>query len=476
MTEDKISSAAAALDLKDGQQQQPSQVQGPERPSVGDTIAAMMPELSPGRAMTSGMTLDETLADLKKSPLFMDELDMENEDVKALQALAYEGTPLENAANFKEQGNECFREKRWFDAKEFYGKGIAILADEETKRKRKAAGLPPLPTATAQQKQQKEGADSKLTKEDEAQVDALDAKQSVGKEFKLAESKKDQEQEKENKQEEEEDPADIPKQLALLEQLYVNRAACHLELKNYRSCTLDCAHALRLNPRNIKAFYRSSKALLAVSRVEEALDSCTRGLQIDPSNKALQQISSEITKKAAQVSAKKAAEDALLAKQSHEQRLLETALKARNILPRKSTGKPPDMEDAHVCLVPDPSDPQSTLAFPTLLLYPLHYESDFIKAFNEMESLEQHFGYVFPLPWDREGIYSANGVECYMETVSGGLVKVGKKVPLLKVLGGGNVEVVDELLKIFVVPRGKAEAWVKDFKEKNKKGGNWKGK
>lgn len=470
--EDKISSAAAALNLKDGQQQQPLKAQGPERPSIGDSIAAMMPELSPGRSMTSGMTLDETLADLKKSPLFMEELDMENEDVAALQALAYEGTPLENAANFKEQGNECFREKRWFDAKEFYGKGIAILAAEETKRKRKAAGLPPLPNPAAQQKQQKEGADSKLTKEDEAQVNALDAKQSVGKKLKLPE----QEQEKAKTEEEEEDPANIPKQLALLEQLYVNRAACHLELRNYRSCTLDCAHALRLNPRNIKAFYRSSKALLAVSRVDEALDSCTRGLQIDPSNKALQQISAEISKKAAQVSAKNAAEDALAAKKSHEKRLLETALQARNILPLRSTGKPPDMEDAHVCLVPDPSDPQSTLAFPTLLLYPLHYESDFIKAFNEMESLEQHFGYVFPLPWDREGIYSANGVECYMETVSGGLVKVGKKVPLLKVLSEGNVEVVDELLKIFVVPRGKAEAWVRDFKEKNKKGGNWKGK
>ncbi|KAM7220929.1 hypothetical protein V8F06_003653 [Rhypophila decipiens] len=459
---DQISSAAAALNLQE--KQQPPRTHGPERPSsMEDTIAAMVPELSAGRAMTAGKSVDETVAELKKSPLFMDELDMDNEEVIALQALAYEGTPLENAANFKEQGNECFREKRWSDAKEFYGKGIAILAAEENKRKRKAAGLPPLPTATP-----KQGEPSPASKQDKTQVDALDAKQSVGKEFKLPSAA---EKEKEG----EEDPSEIPKQLALLEQLYVNRAACHLELKNYRTCTIDCAHALRLNPRNIKAFYRSSKALLAVDRIDEALDACTRGLEVDPTNKSLQITSSEISEKAASLAAKKAQQDALDSKKSHQQKLLATALAARNIS-LKSTGKPPDMEDAHVCLVPDPSDPESSLAFPTLLLYPLHYETDFIKAFNETESLEQHFLYVFPLPWDREGIYSADKVECYMETVTGGLVKVGKKASLLKVLSGGNVEVVDELLKIYVVPRGKAEGWVKEFKEKNAKGGNWKGK
>jgi hypothetical protein len=62
-------------------------------------------------------------------------------------------------------------------------------------------------------------------------------------------------------------------------------------------------------------------------------------------------------------------------------------------------------------------------------------------------------------------------VECYVETVSGGLVKVGRKVPLLKVLGTGNVEVVDDLLKVFVVPKARVEGWVKEFKEKKAAGG-----
>lgn len=57
-----------------------------------------------------------------------------------------------------------------------------------------------------------------------------------------------------------------------------------------------------------------------------------------------------------------------------------------------------------------------------------------------------------------------------METTTGGLIKVGKKVPLLKVLSSGSVEVVDDLIKIFVVPRTRAEAWVKDFKDKKAAG------
>src|SRR4051794_23428355 len=41
---------------------------------------------------------------------------------------------------------------------------------------------------------------------------------------------------------------------------------------NYRSCTLDCAATLKLNPKNVKAFYRSSMALLKLDKADEAED------------------------------------------------------------------------------------------------------------------------------------------------------------------------------------------------------------
>ncbi|KAB5554650.1 hypothetical protein GE09DRAFT_1203741 [Coniochaeta sp. 2T2.1] len=369
------------------------------------------PQLPPGLAAMAGKSFEETMAELNKSPLFMTELE-ENDDVAALQALAYDGTPLENATNFKEQGNECFQARKWSDAKEFYSKGIAIVATEE---RRRAKGLPSVQTETH------EGSSD--------------------------------------------EPGEVEREKKMLETMYVNRAACHLELGNFRSATLDCAGALRLNAGNVKAYYRSGRALLKLGRVEEAEDAVVRGLVVDPKNAALKGLRDEITRKGEELAEKKRKEDERVARERKETMTLRAAIKARAIRMRE-TEQPPEMEDAKVRLVPDPADPTSSLTFPTVLLYPLHLESDFIKAFGEAETLDQHLRYVFPLPWDREGVYTVNGVECYVETVGGGLAKIGRKVPLLKMLAGGNVEVVDELVKIFVVPKARAEEWVKEHKAK----------
>ncbi|KAI1426811.1 TPR-like protein [Xylaria sp. FL1777] len=397
--------------------------------------AAMLPELSPGRAMTQKKTVDEVVAELKKSPFFMTELE-ENDETEAFKALAYEGTPLENSSEFKEQGNECFKARRWADAKEFYTKGILILAAEE--RKRKQAAADPSSQESSEVKSKENYEEPEKDEEDE------------------------EEKEKKKKATSEDE---IRQERATLESLYVNRAACHIELKNYRSCWLDGSAALRLNPNNIKAYYRSARAFLAVGRIAEADDACARGLALDESNNPLKAVARDIVKKAEELSARQRREAERQAKEKRREMLIKAALKARAIRTR-ATAQPPEMEDAGLKLVPDPDDPASHLCFPTVLLYPAHLESDFIKAFNETDSLADHLGYVFPLPWDREGAYTLAGVECYVETVAGGLIKLGKKVPLLKVLSGGKVEVVDEVVRIFVLPRSLAAAWVEEFKMK----------
>jgi hypothetical protein len=58
-------------------------------------------------------------------------LDGVNTMLDAIRALQYEGTRADVALNFREQGNEAVREKRWKDAKEFYTKGIAVLTEKE---------------------------------------------------------------------------------------------------------------------------------------------------------------------------------------------------------------------------------------------------------------------------------------------------------------------------------------------------------
>ncbi|KAK8042656.1 hypothetical protein PG994_013139 [Apiospora phragmitis] len=379
------------------------------------------PELSPGRAMTHRKTVDEVYAELKQSPFFMTDLE-ENDETEALKAMAYEGSPLDVATDFKNKGNECFKVKGWWDAKEFYTKGILVLAAEERKRPAVAKGETPAPMITSGP-------------------------------------------------EEGEEPAgveEIQEQRKVLEVSYVNRAACHLELKNYRSCWLDCAGALRLNPRNVKAFYRSARALLAVDRVAEADDACARGLALDEQNAALRFVARDIIKRQELVVGKQRKEDERAAREKRREVLLKAALQARSIATR-STEKPPEMEDAKIQLVPDPDDPRSAVSFPALLLYPADYETDFIKAFNETETLADHLGYVFPLPWDRKGEYTLANVECYMDTVSGGIIKVGKKVSLLKVLSSNNVEVVDQVVRLFVLPKAKAEGWLQKYKEEKAK-------
>ncbi|KAK3079910.1 hypothetical protein LTS18_003612 [Coniosporium uncinatum] len=98
------------------------------------TTTSTAPPLPPTKSAPK--TADERWKELSKLPLFMNELDPDDEggdggegnvQLEALRALAYEGTPYEVAANFREQGNEAARARKWGDAREFYGKGVAVL-------------------------------------------------------------------------------------------------------------------------------------------------------------------------------------------------------------------------------------------------------------------------------------------------------------------------------------------------------------
>ncbi|OJJ59690.1 hypothetical protein ASPSYDRAFT_30537 [Aspergillus sydowii CBS 593.65] len=372
---------------------------GPELPVPGNEERmkesakdAPKPDLPPAMAAVDSHTTDELADILNKTPLFMTDISKagdengENIMLDALRALQNEGTRGDVAQNFREQGNEAAREKRWIDAKEYYTKGIAVLKSNEQKW---------------------------------------------------------------DKPEDEEEEQRLRREVE--EASYINQ--------NYRSTTLDCASVLQLNPRNVKAYYRSAMALYALDKIAEAEDVATRGLALDPKNKPLQQVSSKITERKAsleRLAAKRKADDEQTLK---KKQLLSTALRARQIRTRK-TNQPPEMEDANIKLTPDPLSPESTLEFPTVLLYPMDAQSDFIKGFPEATSIEDHLDYIFPLPWDTKKEYTIQNVDCYMDTHTGGLIKAGKKLPLLQILSGSKVEVVDELVRIYVVPAAKSKDFI----------------
>lgn len=139
------------------------------------------------------------------------------------------------------------------------------------------------------------------------------------------------------------------------------------------------------------------------------------------------------------------------------------ALTSRGIA-STATPAPPDMEDATPALA-DPADATSLLSLPVLFLYPLDAQSDLIKAVAEDESLAQHLAYLLPPPWDAGSAqYLPEQVECYMETTAGGLIKAGKKLSLLKLLGGGKVAVVDGLVRVNLVPKDRASDWIREYK------------
>ncbi|PNS15393.1 Hsp70/Hsp90 co-chaperone cns1 [Sphaceloma murrayae] len=403
--------------MADAMHSEPLSAVGPTT-SAPDVAAA---SLSPSMQGFKQQSVDEVLADMSRIPLFMTNLDDangvdgENLQLEALRAMAYEGTKAEIAGNFRQQGNDAAKQKLWKDAREYYDRALQSLRMSEEELKKAKGGI------------------------DASEFEVVDVDE--------AEEKK--------------------KESEIREASLVNRALCNLEMKNYGACNRDCAAVLKLNPGNIKAWYRSATACLALDKIPEADDACARGLEIDPSNAALKTLATKI------ISRNKYLNDLESARRKREERkrqgeeALRLALKARNISIRTTT-KAPDMEDAAVSLE-NPLDPASTLRIPVVLLYPLHAQSDFIKQFVEHENLATHLDYIFPLPWDSGSEYTPASVECYVETISGGLVKAGKNMPLRNILTSGKVEVVDGLFKINVVPKDKAQIWIDRFKEQKKR-------
>ncbi|KAJ7759008.1 hypothetical protein DFH07DRAFT_772340 [Mycena maculata] len=350
------------------------------------------------------LTLEQRLAEFDSVPLFMKSLPEEETDdpmIAALQSLAYEGSPdaakvsewsyIEIAQNFKEQGNDYFKGKRFREALGFYSQGI-------------------------------------------------DAK-----------------------------PTDVVLQEALL----CNRAACNLELKNNGSVLRDCSKALTLNSKSSKAFYRS---LVALERVDEALDCCDRCLKFDPENKGVQALRLRSQEIKAAKEKKEQTRLAELQKAKEVKYKLNVAFRERNLIaiPKKDGSQNPFAPHF------DPEDPtDSTLIIPVFFLYPQYATSDVIPEFVEDTPFAAHLAAMFPpraLPpnWDVKGEYVDGQLVIYAMTHRKRLLKVGKKMTLRDVCSAAKgkvgepwdgLEVKDGCLTFAVLLKGDVEKnWVEEYK------------
>eukprot|EP01098_Paradermamoeba_levis_P012904 TRINITY_DN5753_c0_g1_i1.p1 TRINITY_DN5753_c0_g1~~TRINITY_DN5753_c0_g1_i1.p1 ORF type:complete len:218 (-),score=82.08 TRINITY_DN5753_c0_g1_i1:2-655(-) len=78
-----------------------------------------------------------------------------------------------------------------------------------------------------------------------------------------------------------------PKDHELISLLYSNRAAVNLILANHGRVVDDATKAIEYNKKNVKAYYRLTKAALALHRYEVALEVAEKGLEVDGANAEL---------------------------------------------------------------------------------------------------------------------------------------------------------------------------------------------
>ncbi|CAD6581400.1 MAG: hypothetical protein CYPHOPRED_001564 [Cyphobasidiales sp. Tagirdzhanova-0007] len=386
-------------------------------------------------------SLDEKARLLGNLPLFMRELPKGELDedaalqMQALQSLLYDGDAEERARNFKSQGNDNFRAKRYKEAVAFYTQGLGDLApelQEETKRT-----------------------------------------------------------------------------------LWCNRAACNLELGNYRACIRDCASVLTPSEKpvldedqaahrttNLKALFRCAKALIAIERLDDARDALARyqndGGQIDGSVSKFQQgLHERITYR------NKIKEDHLERnrRQKDCDEALSTAIQAfQFVLPKdwspasSRNACPAEITSPHFdpdALPPTSSDKlplsssewwappsETSLIFPVFLLRPLAMPPtrDLILSFHQ----DVTFGGQLDA-FNAQQAHQRRNTEdetIYAVSKKGRILKVGRKLTLKNIVlaavqkcPDGTLDGLDLVegwcIEFYIVPKGEQEAsWIREMKSR----------
>lgn len=366
-------------------------------------------------------------------PLFMRELpsgkdgDGAESDVAlaALQSLIHEGTPEEVASNFKDQGNEYFKGRRFREAEGFYTQGIDALTTRPIEGQEGVRRVP---------------------------VEDKDR--------------------------------------ALYNALLLNRAAANLELENYGRVLKDVHIVLEHEPKSSKALFRAARALIKLRRFEEALDACDRCLAFDPDNKDVEKLK-DVAVKGIEAETRKAQEMAqAVDREKSIKAALNTALKYHGITVSRTQIDNVDPESLPHLDPPLPSDPKTAeLICRVALVYPQYGQTDLIIRFSTHDTLGAHLDTILPdpsssdgqldyPPWDTKKEYSSRGVNLYVRTKWGRVLKLGRNKTLADICANvratGQAKGLEDglvvgqgVIAFVVVPRASEaeERYLKSIKE-----------
>lgn len=253
--------------------------------------------------------------------------------------------------------------------------------------------------------------------------------------------------------------------------LYLNRAACNLKLKNYRRCIEDCKRALQIDEVNVKACYRAGQALLAVDRLDEGRQILEYGLNKDPLNQPIKDTLALIKKKEDQIEEQAKKKKRIADEKKLKEQTLQLALNLRGIKVIHSL-RPTEFLDGAVLKLEDPFDVESQLIFPAMVLYPTIDEFDYVAEVGELTEPVDLLKMLLDRPKEwfedpKHKNFNLKSLQCYLETVSGGLVKIGKKAALNTALMAENSKapLFDNGLRLYVVPKESFEHWVLTWKK-----------
>lgn len=202
----------------------------------------------------------------------------------------------------------------------------------------------------------------------------------------------------------------------LTSQILSNRAAVHLELRNYGSCRADAAKAVNFDPTNVKAYYRGARASKMLRKPADTLRYCKEGLKHDPENKLLLKLQKEGLKLVEELRVEK--------QQRERERMRRRALtdKYRKLCASRGVRVGRALvDDERVRQYEGKADldPDSGVMYwPVLFLYDQHGTSDFVQFFGENDSLIEHLANMFPedgpfAEWDTNEEYVASKLVVY---------------------------------------------------------------
>ncbi|WFD30749.1 HSP70/90 co-chaperone [Malassezia sp. CBS 17886] len=295
-----------------------------------------------------------------------------------------------------------------------------------------------------------------------------------------------------------------PDDARLRETLFLNSAACNLELQNYGRALHDARGALETNAGSIKALFRAARAFLALDRIDHAVGCCELGVQKDPGNAEFQRLHARVTERRTQLVRLACERDERARRKKLDEDALTVALLSRGLWIERGQDMADNPSPAHFDAEARPAhasdsvplsapqdawrapDPIRTpLVLPVTLLYPQHSTSDLIASYHEDTPIGMHLGAMFPpeargsLPWDPRGEYVARDLSVIAPTRRGRLLRMGHQLSLRDILdqaatdaASGRPEDRDGvalrsgMVHLVVLPRGSVaeRTWVDTFK------------